>query len=93
LDRFVRQRTLAQVGDAGQERIATARYAVDEATPAGAVQRDYLERAGARHFEAPPSPQAAFRHAEAFRSRVARDFAEGAWRALEQIQKALEQAP
>ena len=93
MDRFVRQRTLAQVGDSGQARIAAAHYAVDEATPAGAVQRDYLERAGAQHFEGAPSPQAAFQHAAAFRNQVARDFAEGAWRALEQIQKALEQAP
>ena len=92
MDPYVRQRTLAAVGDAGQARIEAAQYAASESGPAAAVERRYLERAGARDFSA-PAPAPAFPHTAAFRDRAARDFAAGAWRALVQLRRALEHEP
>jgi hypothetical protein len=90
MDRFVRQRTLAAVGDAGQERLGAASFAIEhEHTVSSATERHYLERAGATHFVASEGQREPFAHAEAFRHQVARDFAEGAWRALDQIQRVL----
>jgi hypothetical protein len=80
---------LVAVGDAGQARIESARYRLAPAGAAAAVERQYLERAGARHFSAMEAAPA-FAHAAAFRNAVARDFAAGAWRALEQLRRALE---
>jgi hypothetical protein len=91
LDRYVRQRTLAAVGDAGQQRIEAATYATRGTGDAATVERSYLERAGARHFS--PAPELPpFVHAAVFVSPAARDYAEGAWRALAQLRRALEQA-
>jgi hypothetical protein len=87
MDRHARQRLLASVGDAGQARIAAATYKV-ASDSAAEVERDYLERAGAERFEA--ASAAPFAHAAAFRYPAARDFAEGAWRALGQLRAALE---
>ncbi|HYJ09881.1 MAG TPA: hypothetical protein VEX18_12755 [Polyangiaceae bacterium] len=90
MDRFVRQRTLAAVGDRGQQRLADASFAIEhEHTVPAATERHYLERAGAQNFSATEGPRAPFAHAQAFRHQVARDFAEGAWRALDQIQRVL----
>jgi hypothetical protein len=89
VDRYVRQRSLAQVGDAGQARIEAARYRLGAPGAATTVEREYLERAGARHFETAGAPELV--HARAFRNRAARDFATGAWRALAQLRQALEQ--
>ena len=89
MDRHVRQRTLAAVGDAGQQRIEAAPYAVAGAGYAASIERHYLERAGARQFS--PAPEApSFVHAPAFTHAAARDFAAGAWRALAQLRRALE---
>ena len=92
MDRHVRQRALAAVGDAGQVRIERKSYAVGSSGRASQIERCYLERAGARHFaatvDAPP-----FAHAAVFQHPVARDFAAGAWRALGQLRRALEQDP
>ena len=89
MDRFARQRMLAAVGDAGQARIVAAQYRVaDDA--AGKVARDYLERAGGEHFAPVRAPLEPFAHQRHFRHAAARDFAEGAWRALEQLRAALE---
>jgi hypothetical protein len=92
MDRHARQRLLAAVGDAGQARIASASYRVARDAAAG-VERDYLARAGAERFEPVTQPSEPFAHAAAFRHAVARDFAEGAWRALGQLRAALEKAP
>jgi len=91
MDRYARQRLLAAVGDAGQARIMAATYTVASDAAAG-VARDYLERAGAERFET-VAASAPFAHASAFRHAAARDFAEGAWRALGQLRAALEKAP
>lgn len=92
MDRHARQRLLAAVGDRGQARIAAATYTV-ASDAAAAVARDYLERAGAERFEPENQPLAPFVHAAAFRYPAARDFAEGTWRALEQLRAALEKSP
>lgn len=92
MDRYARQRLLASVGEQGQRRLATATYSCVSTTAAAAeVARDYLARAGAVHFESPAIEASTFTHAPAFRHAAARDFAEGAWRALVQIQSVLEQ--
>ena len=92
MDRYARQRMLAAVGDRGQAGIAAATFQVATGA-AAAVERDYLTRAGAEHFEPLEQPLAPFAHAAAFRHNAARDFAEGAWRALEQLRAALEKSP
>jgi hypothetical protein len=93
MDRYARQRMLAGVGDRGQAHIAAATFGV-ASDAAAAIERDYLERAGAEHFEPLEQPLATFPHAAAFRHRAARDFAEGTWRALEQLRAAaLEKSP
>jgi hypothetical protein len=90
VDRYARQRALAAVGDSGQQRIFAASYGVSPAVSiAAAVERQYLERAGARHFE-PREDAPAFAHASAFTQPAALDFGSGAWRALLQLRRALE---
>jgi hypothetical protein len=92
MDRYARQLLLAGVGEQGQARIAAATYSLSSTSAAAAeVARDYLTRAGALHFAAEAERPSAFSHAASFRHAAARDFAEGAWRALVQIQGALEQ--
>ena len=89
MDRFARQRLLAAVGEPGQARIVAATYQVgDDANVASQVARQYLERAGAAHF-APPSAAPTFAHAAELRHPAAREFAEGAWRALDQLRSVL----
>jgi hypothetical protein len=91
MDRFARQRLLSAVGDRGQERIAVAAFtAAADATLSSRVERQYLERAGARHFELESSAPT-FVHAAELRHPAARDFAAGAWRALVQLKSVLEQ--
>ena len=93
MDRYARQRLLAAVGDRGQERIARATFVVQGAPLlAGQIEREYLTRAGAQHFIEAPVSAAAFAHAAVFRHARARDFAEGAWRALAQLKSTLEQS-
>jgi|GEM_PF-5013177 len=94
MDRFARQRLLAAVGDRGQERIARATFVVDGATSlATETEREYLTRAGAERFAPVSAVQAPFAHAAVFRHAAAREFAEGAWRALAQIKTSLELNP
>ena len=93
MDRYVRQRLLAAVGDRGQQRIAAATFVVASESPRAAdVERAYLTRAGAEQFAAAPAGPA-FAHAALFRHPAARDFAEGAWRALAQLRSVLESCP
>jgi len=94
MDRYARQRLLAAVGDRGQQRIAEATFVV-QAAPlfAAEVEREYLNRAGAERFETAPAGAPPFAHAAVFRHAVARDFAEGAWRALAQLRSILEHSP
>lgn len=90
MDSLSRQRLLAAVGDAGQARIASGRYAVSGSSAfASGIEREYLTRAGAAQVgDASPSV-VPFTHAAAFQHAAARDFAEGTWRALDQIKSAL----
>ena len=91
MDRYARQRSLAAVGDRGQERIVAATYVASAScASASEVERAYLARAGAQRFAPASGRPAAFAHAAAFKHAVARDFAEGAWRALVQLRDALE---
>ena len=90
-DRYARQRSLAAVGDLGQARIAGATYvASSDDDGSTEVERQYLTRAGARHFAASGAGGAEFVHAAQFRDPAARAFAAGAWRALEQLKRAIE---
>jgi hypothetical protein len=92
MDRYARQRLLAVVGDSGQERIASASYAVaSDASLSSEIEREYLARAGARQFSSTGTPNPQFPHASAFRNEAAREFAAGTWRALAQLKHALEQ--
>jgi len=95
MDRYARQRLLATVGDRGQERILRSTFVVQSVPPWPAhVEREYLTRAGAQHVAeataSTPSPQ--FAHAAVFRHAEAREFAEGAWRALARLRSILEQS-
>jgi len=104
MDRYARQRKLIAVGDLGQARIAGALFEVSahsprelagvesEGSPAHLVERDYLERAGARHFALRVGPAAPFVHAAHFEHAEACEQAGGAWRALLQLRAALADA-
>jgi hypothetical protein len=96
MDRYVRQRQLAAVGDGGQARIAQATFVVASGEPlARQIEREYLARAGVQHFAETPAsvPATEFAHAAVFRHAAARDFAQGAWRALAQLRSTLEPSP
>ena len=96
MDRYARQRLLAAVGEHGQARIAQATFVVAGATPlAREIEREYLARAGAQHFAEAPArgSTSEFVHAQVFRHAAARDFAQGAWRALAQLRSILEPSP
>jgi hypothetical protein len=94
MDRYARQRLLTAVGDRGQERIAQATFVVDGAQRLAAeTEREYLTRAGAQRFAEASAARAPFTHAAVFRHAAARDFAEGAWRALAQLRTSLEPSP
>jgi hypothetical protein len=89
MDRFARQRLLAAVGEPGQARIVAATFEVDDdASVTSVVAREYLERAGAARF-APPTGAPPFVHAAELHHPAAREFAEGAWRALSQLRSVL----
>ncbi|HEY6080141.1 MAG TPA: hypothetical protein VIW29_15110, partial [Polyangiaceae bacterium] len=91
-DRYARQRLLVAIGELGQARLAAATYVVaGDGSLASEVEREYLTRAGATELVTSSEPGPTFAHAAAFRHVEARDFAAGAWRALVQIQSALEQ--
>ena len=94
MDRYARQRLLAAVGDRGQERIAQATFVVGDGQGLAAeTEREYLTRAGAQRFAQAAAAPAPFAHAAVFRHAAARDFAEGAWRALAQLRTSLELNP
>ncbi len=85
MNRFARQQQLTSVGELGQARIVAATYMVgDDAGVTSLVARQYLERAGALRFE-PAGTTPTFVHAAELRHPAAREFAEGAWRALAQL--------
>jgi hypothetical protein len=89
MDRYARQRRLAEIGDAGQARLLAASHRV-RGTDGASTELAYLERAGFRAVEldalAEPTP---FAHAALFRHAAARGHAAGAWRALRAITELL----
>jgi hypothetical protein len=90
MDRYARQQQLASVGELGQARIVAATYSVgDDASVPSVVARQYLRRAGAERFE-PVGAVPTFVHAAELRHPAAREFAEGAWRALAQLRRVLD---
>ncbi len=89
MDRYARQQQLVAVGELGQARIVAATYQVgDDASVTSSVARQYLQRAGAGRFE-PARDVPEFVHAAELRHPAAREFAEGAWRALAQLRSVL----
>jgi hypothetical protein len=88
VDRYTRQRRLAEVGDAGQARIAAARLAVGD-SPEAWSEREYLERAGAAVVTVPGLEGAPFVHARLFRHTASRRLAAGSWRALDALRRLL----
>jgi hypothetical protein len=87
-ERFARQLQLADVGPEGQARIIATTATISDA-PGSAVEREYLQRAGVRHFDDTEQSEH-FIHAGHFRSEGCRGVAFGAWRALTQIRKVLD---
>ncbi len=95
---LVRQCLLAEVGEAGQARLARARLCVAQGNGAdgalaGEVEREYLLRAGVGEVSAVGGASAvgpvAFAHARFFAHAEARAVAAGSWRALGQLRDAL----
>lgn len=92
MDRYVRQRRLAELGDAGQARLLGASHVV-AGTDGALTELVYLERAGFRAVSldalAEPRP---FAHAALFRHASSRSQAAGAWRALRAVTELLGRA-
>jgi hypothetical protein len=88
VDRYTRQKRLAEVGDDGQARIAAARLAVGD-SPEAWSEREYLERAGAEVVTFPGLEGAPFVHARLFHHTASRRFAAGSWRALAALRQLL----
>jgi len=92
LDRYHRQERLAEIGAAGQARLAAASHRVcgDDGALTELV---YLERAGVRAVSidalAPPRP---FAHAAVFRHAASRAHGAGAWRAVRAVTELLGRA-
>jgi molybdopterin/thiamine biosynthesis adenylyltransferase len=92
MDRYVRQRRLAELGEAGQARLLAANHRV-AGTDGALTELVYLERAGFRAVSldalAKPRP---FAHAALFRHAGTRAHAAGAWRALRAVTELLGRA-
>lgn len=88
-DRHSRQRRLAEVGAAGQERLDRAHLVVPEHEGSD-VAREYLLRAGVPSVVIEHDHDAApFPFADAFQFVHSRELAHGAWRALAAIRDVL----
>jgi hypothetical protein len=88
VDRYTRQRRLAEVGDEGQARIAAARLSVGD-SPEAWSEREYLERAGAGTVTTAGLAGPPFAHAAVFRHPASRRLAAGSWRALAGLRRLL----
>jgi hypothetical protein len=88
VDRYTRQRRLAEVGDEGQARIEAARLAVGD-SPEAWSEREYLERAGASTVTTPGLEGMPFAHAALFRHAASQRLAAGSWRALAAFRRLL----
>jgi hypothetical protein len=88
-DRYTRQRRLAEVGAAGQARLAEARLEL-AAHEGSEVEREYLLRAGVQSIDVDPRlPAEPFPFAAEFEFAASRNLARGAWSALANIRKVL----
>ena len=91
MDRYARQRRLAEVGDDGQARLAASRA---EVRGGSRVEIAYLVRAGVGTVtESALDAPERFPLDEAFCNEEAREVAASAWRALEKIRRALALEP
>lgn len=92
MDRYHRQERLAEIGAAGQARLAAASHRV-AGTDGALTELVYLERAGFRavSIDALGAPRP-FAHAAAFRHAAARRHGAGAWRALRAVTELLGRA-
>ncbi len=86
-ERTTRQRRLAEVGEAGQARIAAARFDVPP-DDAGWIEAQYLRRAGAAEVRS-GGVREPFVHAAAFRFQACRNVAHGAFAALGKLRRTL----
>ena len=82
--RYERQMRLAEVGEAGQQRIIASRLQVAPSTE-GEVEVMYLERAGVTRVDERDAPAQPFKHQMVFRHAAPKAFGAGAWRALRQL--------
>ena len=90
MDRYVRQRRLAELGEAGQARLSAASHRV-AGTDGALTELVYLHRAGFRAVSVEKLAKARpFAHAEYFHHAASRRHAAGAWRALRAITELLE---
>jgi hypothetical protein len=88
-DRHSRQRRLAEVGAAGQERLEQAHLVVAEREGSD-IAREYLLRAGVRSVVVEPDRGARpFPFVDVFEFAESRELAHGAWRALAAIREVL----
>jgi hypothetical protein len=92
-DRFSRQRILAEVGAAGQAKIAGARLALAP-EPGVDIELEYLRRAGVGSAVVEPelAPQA-FPFAAEFEFVATRTLARAAWSALDHLRNILAPFP
>jgi len=92
LNRYHRQERLAEIGAAGQARLAAASHRVCGADGA-LTELVYLERAGFRavSLDAVAAPRP-FAHAATFRHAASRRHGAGAWRALRAVTELLGRA-
>lgn len=93
-ERFSRQVRLAEVGLAGQTRLAHSSLVVCQGPEAAdrtaaEIEEAYLQRAGVGRTVIESTSAPPFSHAEHFRHEQCRQVATGAWRALDQIKRVL----
>lgn len=88
-DRYARQRRLAEIGVAGQQRIASSSLEV-RGSEGAIIETEYLYRAGVERVTLTPGLEPEpFPHAASFRFAASRRVAAGAWRALDKLRRAI----
>ncbi|MBN2196299.1 MAG: HesA/MoeB/ThiF family protein [Polyangiaceae bacterium] len=89
IDRYARQRRLAEVGDVGQARLAELEVVLADSESAD-LEGEFLLRAGVRGVITAPGCPAPLPHEAHFTRKGPRRVATGAWRALKRIRTALD---
>jgi len=88
-DRYSRQRSLSEVGDAGQLRISRAVLEV-RGDDGAIIEAEYLHRAGVERLTIlPRAEEEPFVHETHFQFFASRRVAAGAWRALRKLRREL----